>query len=107
MDNFIAARSQMGMSLAFHIIFATIGVSFVDDDNLRMAVEVDRRSGPPLIVPPELTIYNSAAPRNIVSDLVIAVAMGALVLIPSLILLLLVCKTHRESISVDADITPV
>src|ERR1700746_838380 len=27
MDNLIAARSQMGMSLAFHIIFATIGVS--------------------------------------------------------------------------------
>jgi cytochrome bd ubiquinol oxidase subunit I len=27
MDNFIAARSQMGMSLAFHIIFAAIGVS--------------------------------------------------------------------------------
>src|ERR1700755_2933487 len=27
MDNFIAARSQMAMSLAFHIIFATIGVS--------------------------------------------------------------------------------
>ena len=27
MDNFIAARSQMGMSLAFHIIYATIGVS--------------------------------------------------------------------------------
>jgi cytochrome bd ubiquinol oxidase subunit I len=27
MDNLIAARSQMGISLAFHIIFATIGVS--------------------------------------------------------------------------------
>src|SRR6201995_4350194 len=27
MDNFIAARSQMAMSLAFHIIFPTIGVS--------------------------------------------------------------------------------
>src|ERR1700731_2702068 len=27
MGNFIAARSQMGMSLGFHIIFATIGVS--------------------------------------------------------------------------------
>jgi cytochrome bd ubiquinol oxidase subunit I len=27
MDNFVAARSQMGMSLAFHIIFAAIGVS--------------------------------------------------------------------------------
>jgi cytochrome d ubiquinol oxidase subunit I len=27
MDNFLAARSQMGMSLAFHIIFAVIGVS--------------------------------------------------------------------------------
>src|SRR6202521_4618985 len=27
MDNLLAARSQMGMSLAFHIIFAAIGVS--------------------------------------------------------------------------------
>jgi cytochrome bd ubiquinol oxidase subunit I len=27
MDNLIAARSQMAMSLAFHIIFATISVS--------------------------------------------------------------------------------
>ena len=27
MDNLFAARSQMGMSLAFHIIFAVIGVS--------------------------------------------------------------------------------
>src|SRR5258707_15840112 len=27
MDNLLAARSQMGMSLAFHIIVATIGVS--------------------------------------------------------------------------------
>ena len=27
MDNLITARSQMGISLAFHIIFATIGVS--------------------------------------------------------------------------------
>jgi cytochrome d ubiquinol oxidase subunit II len=61
----------------------------------------------PYLVRPELTIYKSAAPTNIVSDLLIAVAMGALVLIPSLILLLLVFKKHRESISVDADTTPV
>ena len=61
----------------------------------------------PYLVRPELTIYKSAAPTNIVSDLLIAVAMGALVLIPSLILLLLVFKKHRESTSVDADTTPV
>ena len=61
----------------------------------------------PYLVRPELTIYNSAAPTNIVSDLLIAVAMGAVVLIPSLILLLLVFKTHRESISVGADTTAV
>jgi cytochrome bd ubiquinol oxidase subunit II len=61
----------------------------------------------PYLVRPELTIYKSAAPTNIVSDLLIAVAMGALVLIPSLILLLLVFKKHRESISVDTDTTPV
>src|SRR6267154_1757996 len=61
----------------------------------------------PYLVRPELTIYKSAAPTNIVSDLLIAVAMGAVVLIPSLILLMLVFKKHRESISVDADTTPV
>ncbi|MEA2262840.1 MAG: cytochrome bd ubiquinol oxidase subunit [Acidobacteriaceae bacterium] len=61
----------------------------------------------PYLVRPELTIYNSAAPANIVSDLVIAVAMGAVLLIPSLILLLLVFKTHRESISAEADTTLV
>jgi cytochrome d ubiquinol oxidase subunit II len=61
----------------------------------------------PYLVRPELTIYKSAAPTNIVSDLLIAVAMGAVVLIPSLILLLLVFKKHRESIAVDADTTPV
>jgi cytochrome d ubiquinol oxidase subunit II len=56
----------------------------------------------PYIVRPELTLYNSAAPANIVSDLVIAVAVGAVVLIPSLILLLLVFKTHRKSLSAGA-----
>jgi cytochrome bd ubiquinol oxidase subunit II len=61
----------------------------------------------PYLVRPELTIYNSAAPTNIVSDLLIAVAVGALVLIPSLILLLLVFKTHRESRSADANTTLV
>jgi cytochrome d ubiquinol oxidase subunit II len=61
----------------------------------------------PYLVRPGLTIVNSAAPSNIVSDLVIAVAMGAVVLIPSLILLLLVFKTHRKSISAGADTTLV
>ncbi|MBW8870090.1 MAG: cytochrome d ubiquinol oxidase subunit II [Acidobacteriales bacterium] len=61
----------------------------------------------PYLVRPSLTIANSAAPSNIESDLVIAVAMGALILIPSLILLLLVFKAHRESIAVDADTTPI
>jgi cytochrome bd ubiquinol oxidase subunit II len=61
----------------------------------------------PYLVRPELTIVNSAAPSNILSDLEIAVAVGAVVLIPSLILLLLVFKTHRKSISAIADTTPV
>ena len=50
----------------------------------------------PYLVRPELTIVNSAAPSNILSDLVIAVSIGAVVLIPSLILLLLVFKTNRN-----------
>jgi cytochrome d ubiquinol oxidase subunit II len=59
----------------------------------------------PCLVRPELTIFNSAAPSNILSDLEIAVAVGALVLIPSLILLLSVFKTQRKSISAVADTT--
>jgi cytochrome bd ubiquinol oxidase subunit II len=61
----------------------------------------------PYLVRPQLTIANSTAPPNIVSALLIAVAGGAVILIPSLILLLLVFKTHRESISADANSTPV
>lgn len=61
----------------------------------------------PFLVRPQLTIANSAAPSNIVADLVIAVAVGAVILIPSLILLLLVFKTQRVSISADADTRPV
>jgi cytochrome d ubiquinol oxidase subunit II len=59
----------------------------------------------PYLVRPELTIVNSAAPANILSDLDIAVAVGAMVLIPSLILLMLVFKTHRKLISADTDTT--
>jgi cytochrome d ubiquinol oxidase subunit II len=50
----------------------------------------------PYLVRPELTIVNNAAPSNVLSDLLIAVVVGAVVLIPSLILLLLVFKTHRD-----------
>jgi cytochrome bd ubiquinol oxidase subunit II len=50
----------------------------------------------PYLVRPQLTIANSAAPSNVLSDLIIAVAVGAVVLIPSLILLLLVFKTRRD-----------
>jgi cytochrome d ubiquinol oxidase subunit II len=57
----------------------------------------------PYLIRPELTIVNSAAPSNILLDLELAVAVGAVVLIPSLILLLVVFKTHREAISVGAD----
>jgi cytochrome d ubiquinol oxidase subunit II len=59
----------------------------------------------PFLIRPELTIGNSAAPSNIVSDLDIAVAVGAVVLIPSLILLMVVFKTHRKLISADTDTT--
>ena len=52
MDNFIAARSQMGMSLAFHIIFATIhtpgpvvvGVHVDYRDNHKLFEQVNERS---------------------------------------------------------------
>jgi cytochrome bd ubiquinol oxidase subunit II len=51
----------------------------------------------PYLVRPELTIFNAASPTNILWDLEIAVAVGAVVLIPSLILLLHTFKTDRKS----------
>lgn len=50
----------------------------------------------PYLIRPNLTIFNSASPTNVLSALVIALAVGAVVLIPSLIVLFLVFKAHRK-----------
>ena len=57
----------------------------------------------PYIVRPELTIFNSASPTNILWDLEIAVALGAVILVPSLTLLLHIFKTDRNSTPADTD----
>jgi cytochrome d ubiquinol oxidase subunit II len=59
----------------------------------------------PYLVRPELTIFSSASPPNILVDMEIAVALGGVILIPSLILLLLIFKTDRKSISADTETT--
>jgi cytochrome bd ubiquinol oxidase subunit II len=59
----------------------------------------------PYLIRPELTIFNGASPEDILWDLEIAVAVGALVLIPSLILLLHTFKADRKSKSVSTDTT--
>ena len=56
----------------------------------------------PYLVRPELTISNSSSPTNVVSDLLIAVAAGAIVLIPSLAVLFRVFKAHRKAVSATA-----
>lgn len=48
----------------------------------------------PYLVPPELTIFNAAASRRTLSLLLIALATGALLLIPSLVYLFRVFKAH-------------
>lgn len=50
----------------------------------------------PYLVRPNLTIYNSASPPSIVSSLIVAVSIGAVVLIPSLALLFYVFKSERK-----------
>jgi len=61
----------------------------------------------PYLVRPELTIFSSASPPNILVDMEIAVALGGVILIPSLILLILIFKTDRKSISADTETTLV
>jgi cytochrome d ubiquinol oxidase subunit II len=48
----------------------------------------------PYVVRPELTIFNGASPPNILVEMEIAIALGAVILIPSLILLLLIFKSR-------------
>ncbi|HEY2472913.1 MAG TPA: cytochrome d ubiquinol oxidase subunit II [Terracidiphilus sp.] len=59
----------------------------------------------PHLVRPELTIFNGASPTNILWDLEITVAVGAVILIPSFILLLHIFKTERKSRSATTDTT--
>lgn len=51
----------------------------------------------PFLVRPRITIFNSAAPDNIILSVEIATVVGSLVLIPSLVLLLLIFKSNRRS----------
>src|SRR6202522_1753817 len=59
----------------------------------------------PYLVRPELTIFNSASPPNILVDIEIAVALGAVILIPLLVLLLLIFKRDGKTISASVDKT--
>jgi cytochrome d ubiquinol oxidase subunit II len=52
----------------------------------------------PYVVRPDLTVSASSAPSNVLIDIEIACAVGGAVLIPSLFLLFLVFKAHRQSV---------
>jgi cytochrome bd ubiquinol oxidase subunit II len=51
----------------------------------------------PYLIRPDITIMNSAAPENVASAIDIALACGAVVLIPSLALLFLIFKRTRST----------
>jgi cytochrome bd ubiquinol oxidase subunit II len=59
----------------------------------------------PFIVRPGLSIYTSASPINVLLSIEVALALGALVLIPSLLLLLFVFKQNPNSVPADAEDT--
>jgi cytochrome d ubiquinol oxidase subunit II len=60
----------------------------------------------PYLIRPDLTISNSASPAPVISGLLIAIAVGALVLIPSLAALFRVFKADRKAIST-GEFTPL
>jgi cytochrome bd-type quinol oxidase subunit 2 len=106
MTDLLAARSQMAVSLGFHIIFAMVGIAMP----VLMVVAEQRwqRSGDRIylelahrwakgLIPPDLTIRAAAAPRITLVLVRWALALGALVLFPSLIYLFRVFKRQAES----------
>ena len=58
----------------------------------------------PYLVRPTLTIAIAAAPINILVDVEVACAVGAILLLPSLYLLFSIFKAHRQSIRTDGTI---
>lgn len=86
MSDLLAARSQMAVSLAFHIVFAVIGIA------MPLLMVVAER------LPPDLTIARAAAPRAVTLELALgAVGLGAILLFPSLYYLLRVFKRSPSS----------
>lgn len=109
MDNLLAARSQIGMSLALHLTAIASLVAFqgLFVRNYRRArVAAVAQIGLivfgwgvaqfPYLVRPNLTIVTAAAPTNILVDIEIACAIGAIVLFPSLYLLFFRLQNSSE-----------
>jgi cytochrome bd ubiquinol oxidase subunit I len=74
MNDLLAARSQMAMSLAFHILFAVAGMAMP----ALMAIATG-----PLLVVPDVSFASVAAPTAVI----IAFAIGSALLLPALVLL--------------------
>jgi cytochrome d ubiquinol oxidase subunit II len=50
----------------------------------------------PRLVAPGMTLYNAAAPVEVLRPVLVALGLGSLVLIPSLLWLFSIFKSHRE-----------
>ena len=106
MSDLLAARFQMGMSPAFHIIFTVVGIAMPV-----MMVLAERRwrnsgvslvlwgwawSQYPYVVAPDLTIESAAAPLATLRLVIVVLVLGALVLVPSLFYLFRVFKSSDQ-----------
>ncbi len=78
MSDLLAARSQMAMSLAFHILFAVAGMAMP----ALMAITTG-----PLLVVPDVSFASVAAPTAVIEAVIIAFAIGGALLLPALVLL--------------------
>jgi cytochrome bd-type quinol oxidase subunit 1 len=81
MNDLFFARSQMGMSLAFHIIFAVIGMAM------------------PLLMAVSEGCYlwtKNGAPESTLKLLLLALGAGAVVLLPSLLYLFQIFKGQER-----------
>lgn len=78
MNDLLAARSQMAMSLAFHILFAVAGMAMP----ALMAIATG-----PLLVVPDVSFASVAAPTAVIEAVIITFAIGGALLLPALVLL--------------------
>ena len=107
LENPAARLTELGVAISAVVAFRALWTRRFCQARIAAAAQVTLillgwgASQYPYLIRPDLTISNSASPAPVISGLVIAIAIGALLLIPSIAALFRVFKANRKATLTD------